>query len=223
MAPARPRGGRLLRAGIGRRPRRAARRRAGARRVRGRRDHRKRAEGPGDGVQAQPATGRGRPRPGRDRRRRVTIRVRAPATTANVGPGFDCAGIALDLWNEVEVREGSGATDERHLGVRAFARVSSPRGRVFEWTDRIPRARGLGSSAAVVALGLVAGALAEDRDPDPEWLLYEGVDLEGHTDNLAPALAGGVCLTWDGRIQRVADTAPAVPVALIPETTVSTS
>lgn len=153
----------------------------------------------------------------------MTIRVRAPATTANVGPGFDCAGIALDLWNELEVGEGNGTPDERHLGVRAFARISSPRGRVFDWVDRIPRARGLGSSAAVVALGLVAGALAEGRDPDPEWLLYEGVDLEGHADNLAPALAGGACLTWDGRIQRIADTAPAVPVALIPETTVSTS
>jgi homoserine kinase len=153
----------------------------------------------------------------------VTIRVRAPATTANVGPGFDCAGIALDLWNEVEVGEGNAAPDERHLGVRAFARISSPRGRTFAWVDRIPRARGLGSSAAVVALGLVAGALAEGRDPNPEWLLHEGVDLEGHADNLAPALAGGACLTWDGRIQRIADTAPAVPVALIPETTVSTS
>ena len=153
----------------------------------------------------------------------MTIRVRAPATTANVGPGFDCAGIALDLWNEVEVAEGNGAPHDRHLGVRAFARISSPRGRAFDWVDRIPRARGLGSSAAVVALGLVAGALAEGRDPDPEWLLYEGVDLEGHADNLAPALAGGVCLTWDGRIQRIADAAPAVPVALIPETTVSTS
>jgi len=153
----------------------------------------------------------------------VTIRVRAPATTANVGPGFDCAGIALDLWNEVEVGEGDDIPDERHLGVRAFARISPPRGRTFAWTDRIPRARGLGSSAAVVALGLVAGALAEGREPDPEWLLYEGVDLEGHADNLAPALAGGACLTWDGRIQRIADTAPAVPVGLIPETTVATS
>jgi homoserine kinase len=153
----------------------------------------------------------------------VTVRVRAPATTANVGPGFDCAGIALDLWNELEVGEGDDPVDERHLGVRAFSRIASPRGRTFAWVDRIPRARGLGSSAAVVALGLVAGALAEGRDPDPEWLLYEGLDLEGHPDNLAPALAGGVCLTWDGRIQRIADDAPAVPVAVIPETTVSTS
>ena len=153
----------------------------------------------------------------------MTIRVRAPATTANVGPGFDCAGIALELWNEVEVGEGNGEPSRRHLGVRAFARISSPRGRTFEWVSRIPRTRGLGSSAAVVALGLVAGALAEGRDADPEWLLYEGVDLEGHADNLAPALAGGICLTWDGRIQRIADDAPAVPIALIPDTTVSTA
>jgi homoserine kinase len=151
------------------------------------------------------------------------IHVRAPATTANVGPGFDCVGIALDLWNELEVGEGGGEPDLRHLGVRAFARLAPVEGRTFRWTDRIPRARGLGSSAAVIALGLVAGALAAGREPDPEELLREGVDLEGHADNLAPALAGGVCLTWDGRIGRVADTPPATAIAVVPDTKISTA
>ena len=151
------------------------------------------------------------------------IHVRAPATTANLGPGFDCVGVALDLWNELEVGEGDGEPDLRHLGVRAFARISPVRGRTFRWTDRIPRARGLGSSAAVIALGLVAGALAEGREPDPEWLLREGVELEGHADNLAAALAGGVCLTWENRIARVADSLPAIPLAVVPETTISTA
>jgi homoserine kinase len=150
------------------------------------------------------------------------IHVRAPATTANVGPGFDCVGIALDLWNEVEVGEGDGEPDLGHLGVRAFARLAPVEGRTFSWTDRIPRARGLGSSAAVVALGLVAGAIAAGREPVPEELLRAGVDLEGHADNLAPALAGGVCMTWDGRIARVAESAPATPIALVPEATIST-
>jgi homoserine kinase len=151
------------------------------------------------------------------------IRVNAPATTANLGPGFDCVGVALDLWNELEVGEGDGEPDLRHLGVRAFARISPVRGLTFSWTDRIPRARGLGSSAAVIALGLVAGALAEGREPDPEWLLREGFELEGHADNLAAALAGGVCLTWDNRIARVADSLPATPIAVIPQNTISTA
>jgi homoserine kinase len=153
----------------------------------------------------------------------MTIHVRAPATTANIGPGFDCVAAALDLWNELEVEEGSGEADECHLGVRAFAHLAPTAGKRFRFTDRVPRERGLGSSAAVIALGLVAGALAAGKYPDPEELLAEGVELEGHADNLAAALAGGVCLTWENRIVRVADRLPAVPIAIIPETTVSTA
>jgi homoserine kinase len=152
----------------------------------------------------------------------VTIRVRAPGTTANLGPAFDCAAVALDLWNELEVGEGDAEPDERHLGVRAFAQVAPTDGRTFTFTDRIPRERGLGSSAAVIAVGLVAGALAAGRNPDPQQLLAVGLPLEGHGDNLAAALAGGVCLTWSGRIARVADSVPAVPLAVVPESTVST-
>ena len=153
----------------------------------------------------------------------MTIHVRAPATTANIGPGFDCVAVALDLWNELEVEEGSGEADESHLGVRAFARLAPIAGKRFRFTDRIPRERGLGSSAAVIALGLVAGGLAAGKHPDAEELLAEGVELEGHADNLAAALAGGVCLTWENRIVRVADRLPAVPIAIVPETTVSTA
>jgi homoserine kinase len=153
----------------------------------------------------------------------MTIRVRAPATTANIGPGFDCVAAALDLWNELEVDEGDGEPDESHLGVRAFARLASPEGWRFRFTDRIPRERGLGSSAAVIALGLVAGARIAGVDLDPERLLAEGVDLEGHPDNLAAALAGGVTLTWEGRIVHVADELPAAPIAIVPEATVSTA
>ena len=149
-------------------------------------------------------------------------RFRAPATTANLGPGFDVAGAALDLWNELKITEGDGA-DESHLGVRAFSVFASPARFEFRWTSRIPLERGLGSSAAVVALGLVAGAWATGVEPDVEELLAAGLPLEGHADNLAPALAGGVCLTWEGHVARVADDLPAVPIAVIPETRVSTS
>src|SRR5205823_8623079 len=89
--------------------------------------------------------------------------------------------------------------------------------------DRIPRERGLGSSAAVIALGLVAAAATLGREPEPEQLLAAGVELEGHADNLAAALAGGVCLTVAGRVARIADSVPAVPIALVPEATVATA
>jgi homoserine kinase len=150
------------------------------------------------------------------------IHVRAPATTANLGAGFDCAGAALDLWNELELSEGGGDVDPGHLAVRAFSRLAAPDGFDFTFTERIPRARGLGSSAATIALGLVAGASVAGRAPDPEELLALGIDLEGHPDNLAAALAGGVCLTWEGRIARVADDAPAVPIAVVPREQVQT-
>jgi homoserine kinase len=152
----------------------------------------------------------------------VKISVRAPATTANLGAGFDCAAVALDLWNEVVISDG-GTPDRTHLGVQAFERIDPADGLRFEFFDRIPRERGLGSSAAVIALGLVAAAHVAGRDPGPEWLLAEGLRLEGHADNLAAALAGGACLTSAGRIHRVADGVPAVPIALVPEATVATA
>jgi homoserine kinase len=152
----------------------------------------------------------------------VKLSVRAPATTANLGAGFDCAAVALDLWNEVVITDG-GTPDREHLGVQAYERIDPADGLRFEFFDRIPRERGLGSSAAVIALGLVAGAHVAGREPDPEWLLREGLPLEGHADNLAAARAGGACLTSGGRIHRVADSVPAVPIALVPDGTVSTA
>jgi homoserine kinase len=143
------------------------------------------------------------------------IVARAPATSANLGPGFDCAGLALDLWNEVEIADG-GEPDGDHLGVRAFALLASPDGYTFTWRTPIPRERGLGSSAAVIALGLVAGAAAAGVEAEPERLLELGLPLEGHADNLAAALAGGACLTWDGRIARLAARVPADAVAVVP-------
>jgi homoserine kinase len=153
----------------------------------------------------------------------AAIRVRAPATTANLGSGFDVAGAALDLWNELVVEEGDAPVDRGHLGVRAFELLAPAEGLTFSFTDRIPRARGLGSSAAVIALGLVAGAAVAERELAVEELLALGLPLEGHPDNLAAALAGGVVLTWDGRIERVADDVPATPIALVPATEVETA
>ena len=150
------------------------------------------------------------------------MRFRAPATTANVGPGFDCAAIALDLWNELELAEGTGEVDRDHLGVKAFALLADPAPWSFDWTSRIPRERGLGSSAAVIALGLVAGAAVAGVEPSVDDLLALGLPLEGHPDNLAAALAGGVVAVADGRVTRLADAAPAEPVAVVPEEHVRT-
>jgi len=154
---------------------------------------------------------------------RVAV-TRAPATTANLGPGFDCAAVALDLWNEVEVSEGGDEPpDPTHIGIRAFGLVASPEGLAFSWSERIPRARGLGSSAATIALGLVAAAKWSGEEPELEDLLARGAPLEGHSDNLAACLAGGACLTWGGRVERLADSLPLTPVAVIPRELVRTA
>jgi homoserine kinase len=153
-----------------------------------------------------------------------SISARAPATTANLGSGFDCAGVALDLWNELEVvrDESVPPADTHHLGIAAFALLAPVDGWRFDFSYRIPRSSGLGSSAALIALGLVAGAAAAGVEPDAEALLAQGLPLEGHPDNLAAALVGGACLTWAGRIERLADSVPAEPIALRPGDQVST-
>ncbi len=152
------------------------------------------------------------------------IHVRAPATSANLGSGFDVAAVAFELWNELELGERNGTPPDReHLAVRAFALFADPDAYSFRFTDRIPRERGLGSSAAVVALGLVAGAAAAGATPTTDELLAAGLELEGHADNLAAALAGGVCLTWEGRIARIADDVPAAAIAVVPKERVKTA
>jgi homoserine kinase len=156
---------------------------------------------------------------------------RAPATSANLGPGFDCVAVALDLWNELEVSDGEGVeiegegagelpADESNLVVRAYALFASPRGKRFRMVNRIPLERGLGSSAAAIALGLAAATNGHERTL--EELLEAGAALEGHSDNLAAALAGGVCATWEGRVVRLAEGVPLVPIALVPDRRIST-
>ena len=155
--------------------------------------------------------------------------VRAPATSANLGPAFDCAAVALDLWNELELTDGSGVVvagegadelpaDETNLAVRAYGLLADPAGKRFGFANRIPLERGLGSSAAAIALGLVAAR----PDVPAEELLAAGLELESHADNLAAALVGGVTLTWQGRVARIADTLPLTPVALVPRERTST-
>jgi homoserine kinase len=165
--------------------------------------------------------------------------VRAPATSANLGPGFDCFGAALDLWNELEVTPGDGAVtlegegagelprSAEHLALRAFALVAPVDGFSFRFVNRIPLERGLGSSAAAIACGLVAGLAVAARDASPDELLDLGLPLEGHADNLAPAVFGGVCLSWRNgtgamRTRRLATDLPLQPIVVVPDTRVNT-
>lgn len=155
--------------------------------------------------------------------------VQAPATSANLGPAFDCAAVAFDLWNTLEIVDGEGveivgegagelAPDGTNLAVRAYALLADPAGKRFRFVNRIPLERGLGSSAAAIALGLAAAAPAAP----PEELLRAGLTLESHGDNLAAALLGGVTLAWDGHLARIADTLPLRPVAVVPRERTST-
>lgn len=145
------------------------------------------------------------------------VHVRVPATSANLGPGFDALGLALDLYDDVVARIGDEGLvvdvagegeelprDESHLVVRAmraaFERLGGqPRGIELSCANRIPHGRGLGSSAAAIAGGvLLARALVvggEESLPDKDVLAL-ATELEGHPDNVAPALLGGLTIAW---------------------------
>lgn len=183
------------------------------------------------------------------------VRVTVPASTANLGPGFDTFGMALGRYDTVDVCPdagdarspgvrvevtGQGAAevrlDEGHLVVRALRAAAAelgfdPPGLVLRCTNTIPHARGLGSSAAAVVAGIAAAyglAGIDIQQPEnAEVALRLAAALEGHPDNAAASLFGGMVLVWeeDGR-HRVArlPVHPRVrPVVLVPESGCSTS
>jgi homoserine kinase len=134
--------------------------------------------------------------------------VRVPASSANLGPGFDVLGAALDLHMEVEVSETGRfavhtdlriARDRRNLCVRGFAALHPVDS--FEFTIRsdIPLSGGLGTSAAAIVAGLVAADSIFELGAD---LLAEATRVEGHPDNVAAALLGGFVLCADGHAER---------------------
>ena len=139
-------------------------------------------------------------------RRRRTVRV--PASSANLGPGFDVMGAALDLHMEVDVVETGRfgvhtnlriARDRRNLCVRGFAALAPVDD--FEFTIRsdIPLSGGLGTSAAAIVAGLVAADSIFELGAD---VLGEATKIEGHPDNVAPAILGGFVLCVDGHAER---------------------
>lgn len=179
---------------------------------------------------------------------RTRSAVRVPATSGNVGPGFDAMGLALDLTDElvleattggvsVEVEgEGSGAVPdgEDHLVVRALRlaldHVGAPQiGVRLHCVNRIPHGRGLGSSAAATVAGLMLarGLIAEPEALSDDVLLELATVMEGHPDNAAPAILGGVTVSWTeaGRPRTVGleigrDVLD--PVVLLPRSTLAT-
>ena len=154
----------------------------------------------------------------------TAVRVRAPASTANLGPGFDCAAVALDLWNELEVTDGDGELDLDHLGVRAFARLAPVDGRRFAFVDRIPRERGLGSSAAVIALGLVAAAAAERAVARARRSCLPRESSSRATRTTWPPRSPAASASRGTRGSRDSPTTRRpFPIALVPEATVSTA
>jgi homoserine kinase len=174
--------------------------------------------------------------------------VRVPASSANLGPGFDSLGLALGLHDEIDVAvagdglvvevDGEGAAgvprDERHLVVRAMRRAfevfgDAPAGLRLHCRNAIPHARGLGSSAAAAVAGAVAAAVLSGRDPQEErrTLLQLTAGMEGHADNAAASLLGGFVIAWntEGCFDAVTlDVHPGIaPVALVASVESSTA
>ncbi len=146
------------------------------------------------------------------------IVARAPATSANLGPGFDCLGLTLDLWNEVSAVAGV-LQDPRQENLihRAARSVFDAMGAQYpgfelQCTNRIPFARGLGSSSAAIACGILIANHCLGSPLGEAQLLDLATTLEGHPDNVAPCLLGGVRVATVGDNGRVVQAR--VPVAM---------
>jgi homoserine kinase len=181
--------------------------------------------------------------------RAAPLRVRVPATSANLGPGFDALGLALTLHDEVMVQvsdepelvvdvAGMGAAavprNGRHLVVRsmraAFRRLGGPpRGLHVVCANHIPHGRGLGSSAAAIVAGVVAArglVVGGTERMDDAAALELAAELEGHPDNVAACLRGGLTVAWGGASQARAVAVPVdrrvAPVAFVAGSSSST-
>ena len=176
------------------------------------------------------------------------IRVAAPATTANLGPGYDCLGMALDIWNTIEVEplppgetpsvsvsgEGAGEMEENtgNLVYRSMEFLFRELGRPVppvrvRCDNRIPLARGLGSSAAAIAGGLAAANALAGGEFASRDLLEMAATIEGHPDNVAAAVMGGLQLvvTEESTLYTVPVSVPAEihAVVYIPDLRIATA
>lgn len=157
------------------------------------------------------------------------ILARAPASSANLGPGFDCFAAALQLAIEVEVSEAAQFAvacpaplprDRTNLVVKAFERLHPADGLHFSITSTIPLSGGLGSSAAAVVAGLLAAATYAGVEPD---LLALASELEGHPDNAAASLYGGVVICADEAAHRLDPPRGLTALLVVPHEGVTTA
>jgi homoserine kinase len=141
------------------------------------------------------------------------IKIRVPATSANLGPGFDCLGMALDIWNEITfepadkmshfvVGEGAEKLNKgiRNLLTKAFAKVHQTCGKKLSVVkisadNKIFMSSGLGSSAAAIVAGLFGANEILNKPLTENDLLKLATEMEGHPDNVAPALFGGLIVS----------------------------
>jgi homoserine kinase len=171
----------------------------------------------------------------------VKLTASVPATVANLGPGFDCLALAADLANEISVDpegppevtvEGEGETelpaDDSNLVLRSMAHLARETGTelpalAMRCRNAIPLERGLGSSASAVVGGLALADRLLATRLSPQALLGMAVELEGHADNAAAALHGGVVLAYreaggSWRVERLRPDPSLRPALLVPET-----
>jgi homoserine kinase len=177
-----------------------------------------------------------------------TVKVRVPATSANLGPGFDTLGIALSYYDDLEVTalapgkiivevEGEGADqvpkDESHLVVKAiletFRRFDQPLpGLALKAKNRIPHGRGMGSSGAAIVSGIMAakGLLDGIVEISDKAMLDLATEFENHPDNVAPALFGGLSIAWEDEegphTKKLSVHRGVSPLVLVPNTVMST-
>lgn len=146
------------------------------------------------------------------------VRVSVPATSANLGPGFDSMGLALEVRDEITVEavassevsisiygegEGTLPRDERHLIVRALRQTQEilglpQTGLHMEAHNRVPQSRGMGSSASAIVAGVSAAVAFSGRtDLGKDFIFNVAAQMEGHPDNVAPAVYGGLTVSWN--------------------------
>ena len=157
---------------------------------------------------------------------KVTVRV--PASTSNLGPGFDCLGVALRLYNSITIRRADQRVDHEKIVVEAadrfFRRSKRPRF-VFSCSaiEKVPRCRGLGSSATI-RLGVLHGLNELAGRPLDQFALFQlCAELEGHPDNAAPATFGGFTVARGENVQRFPVGSKLKFVLLIPDFEIQTT
>jgi homoserine kinase len=169
------------------------------------------------------------------------VTVRVPATSANLGPGFDTLGLALDLEDEVTAEvsdrfhvhvegEGAGEVPEgrEHLIVATMLTtyrelgIEPPPGLRLSCVNHVPHARGLGSSSAAIVAGILLAHALVDETPVKAKALELAARLEGHPDNVAPCLLGGFTIAWTGddgaHAVRLPTDERVQPVVYVPQT-----